>query len=80
MMKTTIKTAFAALVTAAAVSVTALGAAPAMASSDVHKPAVQDWSFKGLFGTFDRASVQRGYKVYKEVCSACHSRFRAEDD
>ena len=73
MMKANIKTAFAALVTAAAVSVTALGSAPAMASSSAHKPAVQDWSFKGLFGTFDRASVQRGYKVYKEVCAACHS-------
>ena len=31
------------------------------------------WSFKGLFGTFDRASLQRGYQVYQEVCSACHS-------
>ena len=32
-----------------------------------------NWSFKGLFGTFDRASLQRGYQVYKEVCSGCHS-------
>ena len=32
-----------------------------------------NWSFKGLFGTFDRASLQRGYQVYQEVCSACHS-------
>ena len=31
------------------------------------------WSFEGPFGTFDRASLQRGYQVYKEVCSACHS-------
>ena len=31
------------------------------------------WSFKGLFGTFDRSSLQRGYQVYQEVCSACHS-------
>ena len=31
------------------------------------------WSFSGLTGTFDRASVQRGYKVYREVCSGCHS-------
>ena len=31
------------------------------------------WSFKGFFGTFDRASLQRGYQVYSEVCSACHS-------
>jgi len=32
-----------------------------------------NWSFKGLFGTFDRSSLQRGYQVYQEVCSACHS-------
>ena len=31
------------------------------------------WSFKGYFGKFDRASLQRGYQVYTEVCSACHS-------
>ena len=31
------------------------------------------WSFSGLTGTFDRASVQRGYKVYREVCAGCHS-------
>ena len=31
------------------------------------------WSFSGLTGTFDRASLQRGYKVYREVCSGCHS-------
>ena len=32
-----------------------------------------DWSFKGLFGKFDRGSLQRGYQVYSEVCSSCHS-------
>src|SRR5271169_4513060 len=32
----------------------------------------QDWSFDGIFGTYDRASAQRGFQVYKEVCSACH--------
>ena len=32
-----------------------------------------DWSFAGLTGKFDRASLQRGYQVYKEVCSSCHS-------
>ena len=31
------------------------------------------WSFEGLFGTFDRASLQRGYQVYQEVCAGCHS-------
>ena len=32
-----------------------------------------NWSFKGIFGVFDRASLQRGYQVYQEVCSGCHS-------
>jgi ubiquinol-cytochrome c reductase cytochrome c1 subunit len=32
-----------------------------------------DWSFKGLLGKFDRGSLQRGYQVYTEVCSSCHS-------
>lgn len=30
------------------------------------------WEFDSIFGRFDRASAQRGYQVYKEVCSACH--------
>jgi ubiquinol-cytochrome c reductase cytochrome c1 subunit len=32
-----------------------------------------DWSFKGITGKFDRSSLQRGFQVYKEVCSSCHS-------
>ena len=32
-----------------------------------------NWSFKGLFGKFDRTTLQRGYQVYTEVCSSCHS-------
>ncbi|MDZ4790765.1 MAG: cytochrome c1 [Hyphomicrobiales bacterium] len=34
--------------------------------------AKQDWTFGSMTGYFDRAQLQRGYKVYKEVCSACH--------
>ena len=33
----------------------------------------QHWSFDGVFGTYDRAALQRGFQVYKEVCSACHA-------
>ena len=33
----------------------------------------QDWSFDGITGKFDRASLQRGYQVYTEVCASCHS-------
>tara|TARA_B100000029_G_scaffold403496_1_gene403298 strand:- start:1058 stop:1846 length:789 start_codon:yes stop_codon:yes gene_type:complete len=32
-----------------------------------------DWSFEGITGKFDRSSLQRGYQVYNEVCSSCHS-------
>jgi len=32
-----------------------------------------EWSFEGITGTFDRAALQRGFKVYREVCSGCHS-------
>ena len=37
------------------------------------KPKNEDWSFAGPFGKFDKGQLQRGLKVYKEVCSACHS-------
>ena len=33
----------------------------------------QNWSFQSFFGKFDRASLQRGYQVYTEVCASCHS-------
>lgn len=44
-----------------------------VAASEAPKPPAQNWSFGGMFGTFDRAALQRGFQVYKEVCSACHS-------
>lgn len=56
-----------ALTTAAAMAV----GATAIASTGAVPPA-RDWSFTGLFGTFDRASAQRGWQVYEEVCHACH--------
>jgi ubiquinol-cytochrome c reductase cytochrome c1 subunit len=37
------------------------------------KPRQSEWSFAGPFGTWDQGQLQRGLKVYKEVCSACHS-------
>jgi cytochrome c1 len=33
----------------------------------------REWGFSGPFGTYDRAAAQRGFQIYKEVCSACHS-------
>ncbi len=37
------------------------------------KPKRFDWSFAGAFGRYDKAQLRRGFKVYKEVCSSCHS-------
>ena len=48
-------------------------AGPALAASTQEEPRDVHWSFEGPFGKFDKAQVQRGYKVYREVCSACHS-------
>jgi ubiquinol-cytochrome c reductase cytochrome c1 subunit len=45
---------------------------PAFAASEGPKPPDLPWSFTGPFGQFDRAQLQRGFKVYREVCSACH--------
>jgi ubiquinol-cytochrome c reductase cytochrome c1 subunit len=42
-------------------------------SAETEDPIKVNWSFKGLTGKFDRASLQRGFQVYKEVCSSCHS-------
>ena len=39
----------------------------------IHKPAELDWSFAGPFGVYDKGQLQRGFKIYREVCSACHS-------
>ena len=44
-----------------------------MAAENSKKLLNPGWSFKGYFGKFDRASLQRGYQVYTEVCAACHS-------
>lgn len=39
----------------------------------IHKPAELNWSFAGPFGVYDKGQLQRGFKIYREVCSACHS-------
>lgn len=57
----------------AAVAGLALSAAPALASGAAHHPKDGGFSFEGPFGTFDQGQLQRGYKVYREVCAACHS-------
>lgn len=44
----------------------------ALAAGGGETPPGVDWSFAGPFGTFDRGQLQRGLKVFREVCSACH--------
>ena len=39
----------------------------------IHKPKEQNWTFAGPFGKYDKGQLQRGLKVYTEVCAACHS-------
>src|SRR5579864_2262989 len=59
-----------ALALAAVLTLTAGAAAAATTAlppKDVH------WSFEGPFGRFDQEQLQRGYKVYHDVCSSCHS-------
>jgi ubiquinol-cytochrome c reductase cytochrome b/c1 subunit len=41
--------------------------------ADAPAPPRQQWSFSGPFGIYDQAQLQRGFQVYKEVCSTCHS-------
>lgn len=52
-----------------------LTAAPAMAAGGAEHPREPrgGFSFEGPFGTFDQRQLQRGFKVYKEVCASCHS-------
>ncbi len=48
-------------------------AGPVLAATTEKEVENVHWSFEGPFGKFDQEQVQRGYKVYREVCSACHS-------
>ncbi|MFG1300639.1 cytochrome c1 [Xanthobacter sp. V3C-3] len=51
----------------------ATGVAAAEGGGHDNRPARLSWSFAGPFGMYDQAQLQRGFKVFKEVCSACHS-------
>ena len=41
-------------------------------SHETPPPPRQKWSFSGPFGHYDKGQLQRGFKVYKEVCAVCH--------
>ena len=61
------------LALAVAGSLLGLAVIPAVAQEhDGPVPPRQKWSFSGPFGHFDRGQLQRGFKVYKEVCAVCH--------
>jgi len=47
-------------------------AAPAVAAEEVELPN-ESWSFENVFGTYDLAAAQRGFLIYSQVCSNCHS-------
>jgi ubiquinol-cytochrome c reductase cytochrome c1 subunit len=63
------------LKSAAAVVLLAFGSATSFAAGEAHGPTIerQKWTFGGVRGHFDRAQLQRGFKVYQEVCANCHS-------
>jgi ubiquinol-cytochrome c reductase cytochrome c1 subunit len=58
---------------ALALAIGLFAAAPAHAAGEAIAIPDRKFSFDGVFGTYDRASAQRGFQVYKEVCAACHS-------
>jgi len=61
-------------IVSAAIALAALGlGAVAIAAESMPALKHQHWHFTGPFGTYDRASAQRGFQIYKEVCAACHS-------
>jgi len=45
----------------------------AMASGGAPSAPNRDWQQEGIFGTFDKAALLRGFQVFKEVCASCHS-------
>ena len=55
------------------VMISLLLAGPALAAGGDVALTKRDWSFNGPFGTFDKAAMQRGFQVYREVCAGCHS-------
>ena len=60
------------LVLIAAAAGLTFAAQPALAEGQAHALRDGGFSFEGPFGSFDRNQLQRGYKVYREVCASCH--------
>ena len=53
-------------------SLLGLGTAVSFAAGEAPVPPKQKWSFAGPFGKYDKGQLQRGFKVYREVCGVCH--------
>jgi ubiquinol-cytochrome c reductase cytochrome c1 subunit len=53
-----------------------LAATPALSAGDSATPNRQSWTFGGMFGRYDNNQLQRGFMVYQNVCSACHTMSR----
>jgi ubiquinol-cytochrome c reductase cytochrome c1 subunit len=68
-----IRIKFSALALVAMTLVLSSGLVLAQNDAEQPKPPRQSWSFSGMFGIYDRAQLQRGFQVYKEVCSTCHA-------
>jgi ubiquinol-cytochrome c reductase cytochrome c1 subunit len=51
----------------------ASAASPSLAATTAEEPKDVHWSFEGPLGRFDQEQLQRGYKVYHDVCSSCHA-------
>lgn len=58
---------------AALAAVVGMAPAPAMAAEAGVHIERQNWSFAGIFGTYDEHQLQRGFQVFREVCASCHS-------
>jgi ubiquinol-cytochrome c reductase cytochrome c1 subunit len=63
----------AALGLAIGVASTGIGSGTAYASGAAEEAPDHEWTHTGVFGTFDRAALLRGFQVFKEVCASCHS-------
>ena len=72
-LKTNIQSMKKTLVLIAVAAGLSLAAQPALASGGAKHNKDGGFSFEGPFGTFDQGQLQRGYKVYREVCASCHS-------
>ncbi len=73
---TTYRTINVATLAAALICALAVTVAPSLAQEHSHEapsPPALKWSFAGPFGKYDEGQLQRGFKIYKEVCANCHS-------